>query len=165
MQFQQNILNSQDNMFNLAIILTGNRYDANDLLQDTTLKALDNQDKYIDNANFKGWMLTIMRNIFINNYRKLIRNQTIIDSFENLYHLNLLYNSNMETPEEVYTLQEINNTINTLHDDWKIPFSMFLAGYKYWEIAEEMSLPIGTIKSRIFFARRHLQKYLTDILV
>lgn len=70
-------------------MLTANREEAKDLLQDTTLKALDNEDKYIDNVNFKGWVFTIMRNIFINNYRRVVRNQTIIDQTEDLYHLNL----------------------------------------------------------------------------
>lgn len=69
-------------------MLTANREEAKDLLQDTTLKALDNEDKYIDNVNFKGWVFTIMRNIFINNYRRVVRNQTIIDQTEDLYHLN-----------------------------------------------------------------------------
>ena len=67
-------------------MLTANREEAKDLLQDTTLKALDNEDKYIDNVNFKGWVFTIMRNIFINNYRRVVRNQTIIDQTEDLYH-------------------------------------------------------------------------------
>jgi RNA polymerase sigma-70 factor (ECF subfamily) len=84
LQFQKKILNVQDNMFNFAMLLTGNRNDANDLLQDTTLKALDNEEKYIDNINFTGWILTIMRNLFINNYRRVVRTQTIIDQTEDL---------------------------------------------------------------------------------
>ena len=82
LKFQDRLLDLQDNLLNFAYMLTSNREEAKDLLQDTTLKALDNEDKYIDNVNFKGWVFTIMRNIFINNYRRVVRNQTIIDQTE-----------------------------------------------------------------------------------
>ena len=162
-QFQEKVLSIQSNMFNFALMLTGNREDANDLVQDTTLKVLDNQDKYVDNINFKGWVLTIMRNIFINNYRKVVRSQTIIDQTEDLYHLNLPQDSGFETPEGAYTVKEINLAINNLNSDLKNPFSMFLAGYKYNEIAEKLTLPLGTVKSRIYFARQELQNALKDL--
>lgn len=161
-QFQQRILGMQDNMYNFAMMLTANKDDALDLLQDTTLKALDNQDKYVDNVNFKGWVLTIMRNIFINNYRKIVRSQTIIDQTEDLYHLNLSQDSGFDAPEKAFSIKEINKAINHLNNDLKIPFSMFLAGYKYNEIAETLTLPLGTVKSRIFFARQELQSALKD---
>ena len=64
--FSERLMALQSNLLNFAYTLTLNRDDAQDLLQDTTLKALDNQDKYVDNVNFKGWVFTIMRNIFIN---------------------------------------------------------------------------------------------------
>jgi RNA polymerase sigma-70 factor (ECF subfamily) len=162
-QFQEKILGIQDNMFNFALMLTANREDANDLLQDTTLKALDNQDKYVDNVNFKGWVLTIMRNIFINNYRKVVRSQTIIDQTEDLYHLNLSQDSGFDSPDGTMTLKEINKAIHSLNQELKIPFSLFLAGYKYNEISDKLDLPLGTVKSRIFFARQELQKRLKDM--
>ena len=87
-------------------MLTSDRDEAEDLLQDTTLKALDNRDKYIDNINFKGWVFTIMRNIFINNYRKGVRNQTIIDQTEDLYHLNLPQESGFDTPDGSLSVNE-----------------------------------------------------------
>ena len=163
LQFQKKIVGIQDNMFKFAMMLTANRDDAQDLLQDTTLKALDNQEKYIDNINFKGWALTIMRNTFINNYRKIMRNQTIIDQTGDLHHLNLSQDSGFDTPEGALMIKEINNAINSLNDDLKLPFSMFLCGYKYNEIAEILDLPLGTVKSRIFFARKELQSSLKDI--
>ncbi|MDR1371325.1 MAG: RNA polymerase sigma factor [Dysgonamonadaceae bacterium] len=156
-QFQEKILGIQVNMYNFAMMLTANKDDAQDLMQDTTLKALDNQEKYIDNVNFKGWVLTIMRNIFINNYRKVLRSQTIIDKTEDLYHLNLSQDSGFDTPEGAFTIKEINQAINNLNNDLKMPFSLYLAGYKYNEISEKLNLPLGTIKSRIFFARQELQ--------
>ena len=145
-------------MLNFAYLLTSNRDDAYDLLQDTTLKALDNEDKYVENVNFKGWVFTIMRNIFINNYRKVVRSATIIDQTEDLYHLNLPQESGLDTPEGSYAAGEITDAINSFSDDSRIPFSMHVAGYKYSEIAEEMDLPLGTVKSRIFFARKKLQE-------
>lgn len=162
-QFEQKILGIQSNMFNFAMMLTANRDDAYDLLQDTTLKALDNKEKYVDNTNFKGWVLTIMRNIFINNYRKVVRSQTIIDQTEDLYHLNLPQDSGFDTPEGSMDIKEINRAIDNLNNDLRVPFSMFLAGYKYNEIADNLTLPLGTVKSRIFFARQELQKKLKDV--
>ena len=88
-EFQNKLMSLQGNLLNFAYMLTSNRDNAYDLLQDTTLKALDNESKYVDNTNFKGWVFTIMRNIFINNYRRVARSATVIDQTEDLYHLNL----------------------------------------------------------------------------
>jgi len=162
-QFQKKILSIQKNMYSFAMMLTANRYDAEDLLQETTLRVLDNKDKYVDNVNFKGWVLTIMRNIFINNYRKELRNQIMIDQTGDLLQLHTSQNSIGENPEETMTIKEIKFVINSLSDDLKIPFSMYLDGYKYNEISTKLELPLGTVKSRIFFARRELQRNLTAI--
>lgn len=159
---EKQLLALQDNMFNFAYTLTSSREEAKDLLQDTTLKVLDNQDKFTDNKNFKGWVFTIMRNIFINNYRRLTRNQTILDQTEDLYHLNLPQESGFETPDEAFNVKEISKAINSFSDEYRIPFSMHVAGYKYNEIADKMNLPLGTVKSRIFFARQKLQSMLKD---
>jgi len=163
-QFQQRVLGLQDNMFHFALQLTANRDEAKDLLQETTLKALSNEDKFVENTNFKGWILTIMRNIFINNYRKMVSNQTIIDTTENLYHLNLPQDSGFDTPESSVNVQDITKAINSLDKDMKEPFSMLIAGYKYDEIAEKLSLPLGTIKNRIFLARKVLQENLKEMV-
>nr|MBD5376726.1 RNA polymerase sigma factor [Bacteroides sp.] len=160
--FQSKLTALQSNMLNFAYMLTSNRDDAYDLLQDTMLKALDNQDKYVDNTNFKGWVFTIMRNIFINNYRRASRTATVIDQTEDLYHLNLSQDSGFETPEGSFGANEISAAIDEFSDDYRIPFSMHVAGYKYNEIAEKMNLPLGTIKSRIFFARKKLQARFAD---
>lgn len=162
-KFHKRIMDIQSNMFNFAMSLTANRDDAQDLVQDTTLKVLDNEDKYVENVNFKGWVMTIMRNIFINNYRKIVRSQTIIDQTEDLYHLNLSQDSGFESPDGSMTIKEINEAINGLNNDLKTPFSLYLVGYKYSEIADKLGLPLGTIKSRIFFARHALQRKLKDL--
>jgi RNA polymerase sigma-70 factor (ECF subfamily) len=154
------LMSIQSNLLSFAYMLTSNRDDAYDLLQDTTLKVLDNADKYVDNINFKGWAFTIMRNIFINNYRRIVRTATVIDQTDDLFHLNQPQNSGFDTPDGSVSVIEITRIINSFSDEYRIPFSMHVAGYKYAEIADEMQLPLGTVKSRIFFARQRLQKLL-----
>lgn len=161
-KFQENLMNLQSNLLNFAYMLTSNRDDAYDLLQDTTLKALDNEEKFAENSNFKGWVFTIMRNIFINNYRRSARAATVVDTTDNLYHLNLSQDSGLEAPECSLSAGEITAAINSFSDEYRIPFSMHVQGYKYNEIAEKMNLPLGTVKSRIFFARKKLQARFAD---
>ena len=159
---QQQLLDLQDNMLNFAFLLTANREEARDLLQDTTLKVLDNQDKFAEDTNFKGWVFTIMRNIFINNYRRIVRNNTMVDHTEDLFHLNLPQESGFSTPDGAFNVKEITRAINNFSDEYRIPFTMHIAGYKYNEIAQTMHLPLGTVKSRIYFARQKLQIILKD---
>lgn len=161
-KFQEKLLSLQSNMLNFAYILTSNRDDAYDLLQDTTLKALDNEDKYAENTNFKGWVFTIMRNIFINNYRRASRMATHVDTSDDLYQLNLPQDSGYQTPENSYAVNDVHAAIESFTPEYKVPFSMHLAGYRYTEIAEYMNLPVGTIKSRIYYARQRLRNKLKD---
>ncbi|MDE6480332.1 MAG: RNA polymerase sigma factor [Muribaculaceae bacterium] len=160
--FRTNLLNLQANLMSFAYQLTSDREQAADLLQDTTLKALDNEEKFTSDSNFKGWVMTIMRNIFINNYRRNVRQATIVDTTDDLYHLNTSQESALETPEGSLSVKEITALINTFDDDFRVPFNMHVAGYKYSEIAEELGLPVGTVKSRIFFARKRLREQLAD---
>lgn len=161
-KFQSKLISLQSNMLNFAYLLTSNRDDANDLVQDTMLKVLDNEDKFVDNANFKGWVFTIMRNLFINGYRKASRTTVLIDRSEDLYLLNLPQENNESTPEGALSVKEIAAVVNSFSDEYRIPFNMHMAGYKYQEIAEKVGLPLGTIKSRIFFARKRLRDQLRD---
>jgi RNA polymerase sigma-70 factor (ECF subfamily) len=151
-------------MFHFALMLTANKDDAKDLLQETTLKALNNQNKFVKNTNFKGWIFTIMRNIFINDYRKIIVNKIVIYKNENLHHLSLPQESGRDTPEGSLSVQDITQAINNLNKDMKEPFSMLIGGYKYEEIAEKLNLPLGTVKNRIFLARKVLQKNLKEVV-
>lgn len=160
--FKSRLLGLQGNLLNFAFQLTTNREAAQDLLQDTTLKALDNEEKYVDNVNFKGWIFTIMRNIFINNYRQTVRKSTVVDQTEDLYHLNVCQDSGLDTPDGSMAVNEISSAIKNFSDDYRIPFTMHVAGYKYQEIADKMHFPLGTVKSRIFFARRRLQSMFSD---
>ena len=162
--FRKDLLAVQEELLRFAYKLTADREEANDLLQETSLKALDNEDKYEPDTNFKGWMYTIMRNIFINNYRKIVRDQTFVDTTDNYYHLNLPQDSGFESTEGAYDLKEMHRIVNSLPRDYKVPFSMHVSGFKYREIAERLGLPLGTVKSRIFFTRQKLQEELKDFI-
>lgn len=160
--FTQHLLSIQTELFRFAFKLTTDREEANDLLQETSLKVLDNEEKFTPDTNFKGWMYTIMRNIFINNYRKTVRDQTFVDQTDNLFHLNLPQDSGFDSTEGAYDLKEIHRIVNALPKDYRVPFAMYVSGFKYREIAEKLGLPLGTVKSRIFFTRQRLQNDLKD---
>ena len=160
--FKSSVLGMQGNLLAFALKLTLDKDEAQDLVQDTTLKALRNEEKFVENTNFKGWMLTIMRNIFINNYRKSARENTMIDSSEDLFHLNLSQDSGLETPDGAFACNEISAIIAQFPAELRQPFSMHVAGYKYEEIAEKLNMPLGTVKSKIFFTRKKLREVLSD---
>lgn len=160
--FAQDLLSVQTELLNFAYKLTADREEANDLLQETSLKALDNEDKYTAETNFKGWIYTIMRNIFINNYRKALRDQTYVDQTDNQFYLNQNIDIEGDSTEGSYDLKEMRRIVNALPKVYRIPFSMYVSGFKYREIADKLGLPLGTVKSRIYFTRQKLQEELKD---
>jgi RNA polymerase sigma-70 factor (ECF subfamily) len=145
-----------------SLKLTGNHVDAEDLFQDTAVRIMTNADKYNQGTNFKAWAVTIMRNIFINNYRKKIRRNMIIDQTPNNYYLNSGDKAVDNDGETNVTFNELMALVDALPEDFRKPFMMAYEGYKYEEIAEELGSPLGTIKSRIFFARKKLQKLYSE---
>lgn len=155
------LLNIKDNMLGFAFSLTNNEEEAMDLFQDTALKVLDSRDKYIDKSNFAGWVFTIMRNIFINNYRRSLRNKVVLEDDDNCYSLPYI-NNTTDNSCDIHTLNDINIVLKSFSKDYSVPLSMFIIGYKYVEIAECMNMPLGTVKSRIHIARCKLQKALED---
>ncbi len=146
-----------------SLKLTGNNVDAEDLYQDTALRIINNADKYRPNTNFKAWAVTIMRNIFINNYRKKMRRGVLLDQTPNNYYINSGDSVVDNDGEHDVAYKELMKMVNALPDDFRIPFWMAYEGYKYDEIAEQLDAPLGTIKSRIFFARKKLQKMYNDL--
>lgn len=160
--FAQDLLSVQTELLNFAYKLTADREEANDLLQETSLKALDNEDKYTAETNFKGWIYTIMRNIFIDNYRKALRDQTYVDQTDNQFYLNQNIDIEGDSTEGSYDLKEMRRIVNALPKEYRIPFSMYVSGFKYREIADKLGLPLGTVKSRIYFTRQKLQEELKD---
>jgi RNA polymerase sigma-70 factor (ECF subfamily) len=141
-----------------SLKLTGNSSDAEDLYQDTALRIITNADKYRQGTNFKAWAVTIMRNIFINNYRKKVRRNMIIDQTPNNYYLNSGDKTVVNEGESNVAFKELLSMVDRLPEDFRKPFMMAYKGFKYEEIADELESPLGTIKSRIFFARKKLQK-------
>lgn len=140
-----------------AYKLTKNSEDAKDLYQETAFRAMSNQDKFRPGTNLKAWLFTIMKNIFINNYRKKVKANTIMDNTDNLYYLNSGRNSIENAADSNILIRELKDMIELLDDSTRIPFLMHYQGFKYQEIADHLSLPLGTVKSRIFFARKDLK--------
>ncbi len=103
-----------------------------------------------------------MKNTFINKYRKDSKVSTVIDNTKDLYYLNNSNKSGEASPDSIYNHSELEKVINALADDHRIPFLMHFQGYKYKEIAEQLDLSIGTVKSRIFFSRKKLMEKLKD---
>lgn len=161
-EFNNQIVSLQNPLKYFALKLTADQEDANDLLQETLLKALRYREKFVDPTNLKAWMYTIMKNTFINNYRRVSRQKTIIDSTEESYFLNISKESASETPDSALRYEEIKREVDRLEDDVRIPFDMHNNGFKYKEIADELNMPIGTVKSRIFLARKKLTSALED---
>ena len=162
MEFSRKLINMKDNLKNFAQSLTYSTEDAHDLLQDTYLKALSSRDKFIEFTNLKAWVFTIMKNTFINNYRKSIRGNAILLNAGNIPLSDIKTESQSGSPDSEFSYREINNDIEALSDELKIPFRMHVEGYKYREIAENLNLKIGTVKSRIYFARKKLMETLYD---
>lgn len=145
-----------------AMSLTMNENDAEDLYQDTAFRILANTEKFEHGTNFKAWSVTIMRNIFINNYRKKMRRNTILDQTPNNYYINSSGRAIENDGETKIAYKDLLRMVSQLPEDFKKPFWMAYKGFKYDEIAEELGAPLGTIKSRIFFARRKLMKMYED---
>lgn len=145
-----------------AVSLTMNLDDAEDLLQDTYLKVMQNENSYKDDTNLKAWVITIMKNTFINNYRRKQRSKVFIDQSEDLYYLSNTVSSKEDDADMHLYYSEINKKIQEKREEQRKPFEMYVDGYKYQEIADEMQISIGTVKSRIFFMRKRLMEELND---
>ncbi|MCB8965004.1 MAG: RNA polymerase sigma factor [Bacteroidales bacterium] len=159
-EFNTALMGLEPNLERFAYSLTANRDDAKDLLQETYLKALTYKDKFEDNTNIKAWTFTIMKNTFINNYRKSVKQNTTFDSSDNQFMINS--RSEGYGPDSMYSHDEISRHVDALDDEFRLPFQMHTSGYKYKEIADKLNLKIGTVKSRIFFSRQKLMSALKD---
>lgn len=157
-EFKFKITSIEDSLTNYSRSLTKNNEDAKDLLQETYLKALLNKDKFDPSTNIKAWTYVIMKNIFINSYRKAQRQNMFIDSTHDHYHINSQYSNYSISPEYEYENKEIMGKINQLENNQPSLLTMNLEGYKYKEIAEKMNIPIGTVKSRIFLSRKKIME-------
>ena len=145
-----------------ALKLTQDHEDANDLVQETMLKAFKNKDKFEEGTNLKGWLYTIMKNIFINNYRRMVKGNIFTDDTEGQFYINQASFTAKNEGERNLVMKELNTAISELADNLKIPFLMSFEGYKYEEIAEQLDVPLGTVKIRIHVARQRLMERLKD---
>jgi len=157
-EFNDKLYELTGNLESFAFKLTKNSEDAEDLYQETAFRAITNKEKFRPGTNFKAWMFTIMKNIFINNYRKKMKANTIFDSTDNDYYINSGKNKVYNDADSNITMQELDHMIDNLDESIRYPFTMHYLGYKYQEIADKLRLPLGTVKSRIFFARKALKK-------
>lgn len=156
-EFNQLLVNNAEFLKPFAITLTRDSEAAQDLYQETLYRALANKDKYNVGTNIKAWLYTIMRNIFINNYRRKAKQNTIFDNTPNEFLLNQSQVSTANAAESILKLKDIQQAIHHLPEIFRNPFLLYFDGYKYHEIAEMLEEPLGTIKSRIHFARKLLK--------
>ena len=160
--FKTSVVGMQGALLSFAMKLTLDLDEADDLVQDTMLKALNNESKFETGTNMKGWMMTIMRNIFINNCRKNSQGYTMVDVTDEAMHFSLPVSSAAEAPDGAIAVKEINAALAVFPAEYRRPFSMFVAGYKYGEISEILKMPMGTVKSHIFLTRKRLRELLKD---
>jgi RNA polymerase sigma factor (sigma-70 family) len=155
--FTQALLKDAEFLKPFAVTLTRDNETAKDLFQETLFRALANKDKYNVGTNIKAWLFTIMRNIFINNYRRRAKQQTIFDSSANDFLLDYNQVTTSNAAESSMRMKEINAAIYNLPEIFRSPFLLYFDGFKYHEIAKMLEEPLGTIKSRIHFARKLLK--------
>ncbi|AWW30534.1 RNA polymerase sigma factor [Echinicola strongylocentroti] len=140
-----------------AMRLTKDMDDANDLVQETMLKAYTNRDKFSDGTNLRAWLYTIMKNTFFTRYQRMLRRGTFVDTTDNLHYINSGDFSIENKAHSKFALDDIYKCIGALNSAYKVPFMMYFKGFKYQEIADELNLPIGTVKNRIHLARKTLK--------
>jgi RNA polymerase sigma-70 factor (ECF subfamily) len=156
-EFNQMLLANAEFLRPFAITLTRDNESAKDLFQETLFRALANKEKYNVGTNIKAWLYTIMRNVFINNYRRKARQNTVLDSTPNEFLIDYNQTTTANSAEATIQLKEIQASIHQLPDIFKKPFLLYFDGFKYHEIAGMLKEPLGTIKSRIHFARKLLK--------
>jgi len=156
-----NMVNSHSASLKMhALNFTKDVEDANDLVQDTMLKAIRFYNNFEEGTNFKGWLFVIMKNTFINNYRKIVKSKTLITQEEDISSVNLMYSSEKNGSISKMIVDDIDKALNHLPEAYSVPFVKYFEGFKYHEIADELGIPLGTVKTRIHVAREMLKKYL-----
>jgi RNA polymerase sigma-70 factor (ECF subfamily) len=161
-EFNTRIVKEKASLKNFALSLTRNSEDANDLIQDTYLKAIKYREKFEDSTNLKAWLFTIMKNTFINTYRRSVKTRELISKGDDVAMTRAFKQNSYDHSESRMNAKEIIKHIDALEDQYKVPFTRYYNGFKYEEIASELSLPLGTVKSRIFIARKILMENLKN---
>jgi len=159
--FHQSVLKAAVALESFALRFTKNEDGAKDLIQDTVLKALSNEDKFKPNTNIRAWMYTIMRNIYINQYRKKHKRKTTIETTDENYYLESTFKTYNQGPSKL-VMDDVFQAIGNLSEKLQRPLIMTYEGYSQQEIAQDLQIPVGTVKSRIFLARKKLINELSD---
>lgn len=159
-EFNTAVVNMHQSLRPIAYKLTRDSEEANDLVQETLLKAIANREKFTDGTNLKAWLYTIMKNTFITNYHRLVKRKTFIDTTDNLHFINSTSAVDENKAGSKLAIDEIEKAIQSLSYEYKTPFMMYFKGYKYFEIADILDIPIGTVKNRIHIARKELKQEL-----
>ena len=144
----------------IAYSFTKDLENANDLVQDTFLKAIRYADLYKEGTNLQAWLYTIMRNTFINDYRKRMKHNKAVDTVEDFLPHHLVKGAVNNRAGQQFIGEDINKAMNLSPNACLVPFVKYFEGYKYHEIAAELAIPIGTVKTRIHEARKSLKKNL-----
>ena len=151
------IIRLEKELLEFAYHLTKERTEASDLYQETAYRAIKNYRLFQPNSNLRAWLMTIMRNLFINAYRKKKRRQVFQDGSANNYLINSTSETVTNQGELKMNYEELISLVDRLEDGLRIPFMLAFEGYKYQDIADEMNIPLGTVKSRLFIARKRIQ--------
>mgnify|MGYP002346971959 CR=1 FL=1 len=159
-EFNNLVLRQSGSLRTYALHFTHDSEDADDLVQDTLLKAITYYNKFAEGTNLKGWLYTIMKNTFINNYRRITKINTLVTKSDEISSANLFFSSTVNLGEGKFILNDIQNALGSLTDDYRVPFMMYFEGHKYHEIADYLKIPIGTVKTRIHVARKLLKAQL-----
>lgn len=157
-EFREILMNDSESLKPIAVNLTRDKEMAKDLFQETMYRALANEHKYSNGTNLKAWLFTIMRNIFINDYRRNVKHRLIFNSPAGGVEINTGNVVVANDGEQALHVKEIKNTIHQLPQIFQTPFLLYFEGYRYHEISESLNEPLGTIKSRIYFARKLLKE-------
>ncbi|AIM37098.1 sigma-70 family RNA polymerase sigma factor [Sphingobacterium sp. SG20118] len=161
-EFNMKVIEQTNELKGFALRFTNDHDEVNDLLQDTMLKAVSYFRNFQEGSNLKAWLYTIMRNTFINNYRRVTKSRSFITTEDEIGPANLYFSSVSNGGEEKFISEDIQNALNELDEGFYVPFTMLFEGYKYNEIAEHLNIPIGTVKTRIHIARKKLKGSLAN---
>jgi len=159
-EFNTMVMRQASSLKMYALHFTHDADDANDLVQDTLLKAITYYNKFKEGTNLKGWLYTIMKNTFINNYRRFIKISSFVTKSDEISSANLVFSSTKNQGESKFVMDDIKFALSKLPEEYFVPFSMYFEGFKYHEIADHLEIPIGTVKTRIHVARKLLKKSL-----
>jgi RNA polymerase sigma-70 factor (ECF subfamily) len=157
-EFNTLVLRQASSLKIYALRFTHDSDDANDLVQDTLLKAITYYNKFKEGTNLKGWLYTIMKNTFINNYRRFVKISSFVTKTDEISSSQLSFSATLNGGEQKFVMDDIKSALASLQEEYYIPFTMYFEGYKYHEIAEHLEIPIGTVKTRIHVARKLLKK-------